>query len=63
MVRWRVLGGPWREEEAATVKEIMEKHGLSFEEYVPTVNGKVATPDVELREGDEVTFVPVVSGG
>jgi sulfur carrier protein ThiS len=63
MVRWRVMGGPWKEEEARTVKEIMERNGLSEEEYVPTIGGKVVTPDTEVGDQDEVTFIPVVSGG
>lgn len=53
----------WREDQATTIKEIMEKNGISEEEYVPTVNGKVTPPDTKLKEGDEVTFIPVVSGG
>ncbi len=64
-VRWRTLGGEWREVDtsAGTVLELMKELGLSPEEYIPSVGGKVVPPDYVLSEGDEVTFVPVVSGG
>ncbi|NPA86645.1 MAG: MoaD/ThiS family protein [Candidatus Diapherotrites archaeon] len=64
-VRWRILGGAWKEEdwEEAPLEKIMLKLGLSPEEYIPSVNGKVVTPDYIPKEGDEITFVPVVSGG
>jgi len=64
-VRWRVLGGEWQETdtEAKTVGELMASLGLSAEEYLPSIGGKLVTEDEELKEGTEVTFIPVVSGG
>ena len=64
-IRWRVLGGDWKEAEtdAKTVGEFMQQQGLSIEEYLPSVNGKLITEDTEMTEGMEITFVPVVSGG
>ncbi len=64
-VKWRVLGGSWKEDEwkEEPLDTIMRKLGLSPEEYVPSVNGKVVTTDYTPKEGDEITFVPVVSGG
>lgn len=64
-IRWRVLGGEWKETEtdAKTVGEFMRQQGLSIEEYLPSINGKLITEDAEMREGMEITFVPVVSGG
>ncbi|MDN5358880.1 MAG: ThiS family [Candidatus Diapherotrites archaeon] len=64
-IRWRILGGEWREVEtsAKTVGELMSELGISYEEYLPSRNGKLVTPDDEINESDEITFVPVVSGG
>ena len=64
-IRWRVLGGEWHEVEtnAKTVGEFMREQGLSIEEYLPSIGGKLVTEDEEIREGIELTFVPVVSGG
>ncbi len=64
-IRWRVLGEEWQEVEtnAKTVGEFMQEQGLSIEEYLPSIGGKLVTEDEEIREGIELTFVPVVSGG
>jgi sulfur carrier protein ThiS len=64
-IRWRILGGEWKEVEtnAKTVKELMNELKLSYEEYLPSKGGKLVTPDDEIKENDEITFVPVVSGG
>lgn len=64
-IRWKVLGGEWREIETGvkTVGELMSELQLSPEEYLPSINGKLVTEDETLEEGIEITFVPVVSGG
>ncbi len=64
-IRWRILGGEWKEVEtgAKTMKELMVELSLSPEEYLPSIGGKLVTEDYEIREGDEIQFVPVVSGG
>jgi len=64
-IRWRILGGEWKEAEtsAKTVKELMAEMNLSPEEYLPSIKGKLVTDDHEIKEGDEIQFVPVVSGG
>ena len=64
-VRWRILGGEWKEDEwkEEPLEVIMRRLDLSPEEYIPSVNGKVVPHDYVPKEGDEVTFVPVVSGG
>ncbi len=64
-IRWKILGGEWREQETSvkTVGELMAEIGLSPEEYLPSVGGKLVTDDYELEEGAEITFIPVVSGG
>ena len=64
-IRWRILGGGWKEVETnvKTVGELMNELGLSPEEYLPSVSGKLVTDDYEIKEGAEIQFVPVVSGG
>ena len=64
-VRWRILGGSWKEDEwrEEPLEMIMRRLDLSPEGYVPSVNGKVVTPDYIPKKGDEITFIPVVSGG
>ena len=64
-IRWRVLGAGWNEIEtqAKTIKELMEELKLSSEEYVATIKNRIVTEDHGIEEGDEITFVPVVSGG
>ncbi len=64
-IRWKILGTGWKEVEtqAKTVKDLMEELQLSSEEYIATIDGKIVTEDHEIQEGDEITFVPVVSGG
>ncbi len=64
-IRWRILGGEWRETEtgARTMGELMEELKLSPEEYLPSVSGKLVTEDHEIKDGEEIQFVPVVSGG
>ncbi len=64
-IRWRILGAGWNEAEtqAKTVKELMEELKLSSEEYVATIGNRIVTEDHPIKEGDEITFVPVVSGG
>ena len=46
-----------------TAREAMRKIGVDPESVLIVVNGKLATDDVLLREGDEVKLVAVVSGG
>ncbi len=64
-VRWGILGGEEREEDVnvKTIEDLMRLKNISKESYVPTINGKVVTPDREVKEGDRIIFIPVVSGG
>jgi len=64
-IRWRILGGEWKEIEtdSRTIKELMDELGLSPEEYLPSVRGKLVTEDYEIKDENEIQFVPVVSGG
>ena len=60
-----MLGGEWHlvDTRAETVGELMTSLKLSAEEYLPSVGGKLVTEDERLKEGAEITFIPVVSGG
>ena len=63
-VRWRILGEEWKETEPGIpLEKLMYRLNLSPEEYVPSVNGKVVPLDYIPKDGDEITFIPVVSGG
>ena len=64
-VRIRVLGGEERDVEtgARTVGELLRELGYSSEEYVVAREGKILPEDEEVREGDVLTLVPVISGG
>ena len=46
-----------------TARDAIKKIGLDPEAVLVTVNGKLTTDDVVLREGDQVKLVAVVSGG
>lgn len=46
-----------------TARDALKKIGIDPEAVLVTVNGKLVTDDVVLREGDEVKLVAVVSGG
>ncbi|MET1129044.1 MAG: MoaD/ThiS family protein [Thermoproteota archaeon] len=45
------------------VADILKELGLLSTEYVAVKNGRVVSEEEELSENDEVTLVPVVSGG
>ncbi len=46
-----------------TARDALKKCGIDPEGVLVVVNGKLATDDVILREGDQVKLVAVVSGG
>jgi sulfur carrier protein ThiS len=47
----------------STARDALKKIGIDPESVLVTVNGKLTTDDVVLREGDQVKLVAVVSGG
>ena len=53
----------WDVKPNSTARDAIKKIGLDPESVLVTVNGKLTTDDVILREGDEVKLVAVVSGG
>jgi sulfur carrier protein len=46
-----------------TARDALKKVGVDPESVLVTVNGKLVTDDVVLRQGDQVKLVAVVSGG
>lgn len=49
--------------ENMTARDALKKIGIDPESVLITVNGKLVTDDVVLRQGDAVKLVAVVSGG
>ncbi len=54
--KWEMKGG-------ITARDAVKKVGLDPEGVLITVNGKLVTDDVILKQNDEVKLVAVVSGG
>ncbi len=48
---------------AETVGEIAEKLELNLNEFLVTVNGELGVEDTKVKNGDDVKFLSVVSGG
>ncbi len=49
--------------ENSTARDALKKLGIDPESVLITINGKLVTDDIVLREGDEVKLVAVISGG
>lgn len=49
--------------ENMTARDALKKIGIDPESVLISVNGKLVTDDVVLREGDAVKLVAVISGG
>lgn len=49
--------------ENMTARDALKRINIDPESVLITVNGKLVTDDVVLREGDEVKLVAVISGG
>lgn len=64
-VRVRVLGGEEREVTVAgrTVADLLRTLGYASSEYVVAREGTILTEDEEIREGDRLVLIPVISGG
>lgn len=46
-----------------TVFELLQQLGTSGLELLVAVNGESAQDGVELKDGDELTLIPAISGG
>ena len=67
MIRVRVLARgiekeiEWRK--GMKVKDVLREVGFNTESAIAKVNGRVAIEDEEVKDGDYVEVIPVVSGG
>ncbi len=50
---------------ASTLTDVLRRFEVRLEgdSVLCVVNGRVATPDQLLAEGDEIHFIPAISGG
>ncbi len=53
----------WEIRDGITARDAIRKIGLDPEAVLVTVNGKLVTDDVILKEDDDVKLIAVVSGG
>lgn len=49
--------------ENSTARDALKKINIDPESVLISVNGKLVTDDIVLREGDTVKLVAVISGG
>ncbi|ASJ04183.1 MoaD/ThiS family protein [Thermococcus barossii] len=67
MIRVKVLGrGIEREVEwrkGMKVSDLLHEIGFNTESAIAKVNGRVALEDENVKDGDYVEVIPVVSGG
>ncbi len=67
MIRVRVLGrGIEKEiewEKGMKVADILHEIGFNTESAIAKLNGRVALEDENVKDGDYVEVIPVVSGG
>jgi len=67
MIRVRVLGRgiekeiEWRK--GIKVADVLREVGFNTESAIAKLNGRVALEDENVRDGDYVEVIPVVSGG
>ncbi|AAL81185.1 hypothetical protein PF1061 [Pyrococcus furiosus DSM 3638] len=67
MIKVKVIGRniekeiEWRE--GMKVRDILRAVGFNTESAIAKVNGKVVLEDDEVKDGDFVEVIPVVSGG
>ncbi|ASJ17074.1 thiamine biosynthesis protein ThiS [Thermococcus chitonophagus] len=67
MIKVKVIGRgiekeiEWRK--GMKVRDVLREVGFNTESAIAKVNGKVALEDKEVKDGDFVEVIPVVSGG
>lgn len=50
-------------QEGATIEGVLESESVNKQTIVIMLNGKVAHPSTQLKEGDELELVGVIYGG
>ncbi len=67
MLRVRVMGRrierevEWRK--GMKVRDVLRELGFNTESAIAKVNGRVALEDENVKDGDYIEVIPVVSGG
>ncbi len=67
MIRVKVLGRGIEKEmewkKGMKVADVLHKMGFNTESAIAKLNGRVALEDENVKDGDYVEVIPVVSGG
>jgi sulfur carrier protein ThiS len=48
---------------AKSIKELIEKLKINENEYIIVKNNELVTVDAKIKDGDEIKFLTVISGG
>ena len=51
------------ESKSNTIKELSQKLNINLNEFLVTINNKIAIEDSKLKDKDKVKFLSVISGG
>jgi sulfur carrier protein ThiS len=52
-----------KEESAKSITELAEKLNINLEEVIIIKNNEITTEDEKIKNGDEIKFLSVISGG
>ena len=63
MIKLRYRKQEWELEGNYSVRKAIEAVGLTPETVLAVRDGELITEDTQLRDGDQVRFVAVISGG
>ena len=63
MIKLKYRQQEWELEGKYSVRQAIEKVGLSPEAVLAVREGELITEDMRLNDGDEVRLVAVISGG
>ena len=48
---------------SSSIRSIQKQLGLNNQVFVVKLNGRIAHPEISLKEGDAVEFIGVIYGG
>lgn len=63
MIRLKYRKQEWELEGKFSVRQAIVTIGLNPEAVLAVRNGELITEDIQLRDGDEIRLVAVISGG
>lgn len=46
-----------------TIRQLLEEYKVNLETGIIKLNGKIAHPDIQLKDKDSVEFIGVIYGG